>query len=107
MLQGKIGYFLIRYSESEFGLGNYAVTVNHGKTTEKKSRSKKLTSKKQKGKSGKDNIQHYATKHYPETNGFIFDDKVYYSMKDFILDHQKILVHPLPRFVVSSKKKSL
>lgn len=30
-LQGKYGYFLIRYSESEFGLGNYAVTVNRGK----------------------------------------------------------------------------
>lgn len=51
-----------------------------------------------KGKQGHDNIQHYATKHYPEENGFSFDDKIYYSMQTFILDHSNVLVHPLERF---------
>lgn len=81
ILKGKPGHFLIRYSESEFGMGNYAVTVNRGTEV------------------GHDRIEHYATKHYPETHGFIFNNKLYYSMKDFIKDHPKVLAHPLLRHI--------
>lgn len=57
LLKDQPGFYLIRYSESEFLLGNYAISVNKGKKDE-------------------DDIKHFTTQNLISEPGFMFNSNI-------------------------------
>jgi len=69
LLKGRPGYFLVRYSESQLKDGFFAFNVNKGNTY-------------------RDVIENYSIRYSAEQQCFIFRDKTYKALRDFISDQE-------------------
>jgi len=78
LLKGHPGYFLVRYSESQLKDGFFAFNVN-------------------KGNHFKDVVENYSLKYRVDLGCFIFRNKPFQTLRDFVSDpdHAKILKIPL------------
>eukprot|EP01117_Protostelium_nocturnum_P008319 TRINITY_DN2971_c0_g1_i2.p1 TRINITY_DN2971_c0_g1~~TRINITY_DN2971_c0_g1_i2.p1 ORF type:complete len:637 (-),score=203.78 TRINITY_DN2971_c0_g1_i2:49-1959(-) len=89
LLKDKPGYFLVRYSESQLKDGYFAFNVN-------------------KGNKYRDVIENYTLPYSSEQGCFVFRDKQYKSLAEFITDDDfaPILLYPLPKLTVETIKPS-
>jgi len=89
LLKGNPGAFLVRYSESQLKDGFFAFNVN-------------------KGNHFKDVIENYSLKYRADLGSFIFRNKQYKTLRDFVTDpeHSRILKYPLVKTMNEQQMKS-
>ena len=89
LLKGKPGHFLVRYSESQLKDGFFAFNVNRGNSM-------------------KDLIENYSIRYHSDIEAFIFRNKHYSSLREFIqdTDYSHILRFPISKTTVETIKES-
>jgi hypothetical protein len=101
-LKGKPGYFLIRYSESQLKDGFFAFNVNRGTDA---TYTLLITAQ---GNNHKDIIENYSLRYHSDIECFIFRNKRYRTLREFITDpeYSQILKHPLSKTTIETVKES-
>lgn len=89
LLRRKPGGFLFRYSESQLKDGFFAFNVNKGNKSE-------------------DVVENYSIQYNPELKRFVFRNKIYETLSDFVKDpeYSHILKQPIPKETSETIKES-
>jgi len=89
LLKGRPGYFLVRYSESQLREGYFAFNVN-------------------KGNRYRDVIENYSLPHLGDVGCFVFRDRQYKTLENFVADpdYCTILINPLEKVIPETVKES-
>src|SRR5688572_19089965 len=81
LLKGKPGYYLIRYSESQLKDGFFAFNVNKGSCIYQN-----LSLRINTGRRDRDVIENYSLRYYADLGCFIFRNKKYKTLREFVSD---------------------